>query len=81
MKERVKQGGHHIAEETIKRRYFTGLKNLLTHYLPLADTANILNNSSEQSLMRMIARKTKNQPIEILDPTTWEKLERASHER
>jgi predicted ABC-type ATPase len=77
--ERVKQGGHHVSEETIVRRYYAGLKNLLNHYLPIADRAYILDNSSEESLKRMIARKNMNGSIDILDKIIWEKIEKATH--
>ena len=26
---------HHVPEESVVRRYYAGLKNLITHYLPL----------------------------------------------
>jgi len=38
---RVQQGGHHIPEGAIRRRYFAGLKNLIKHYLPLVDDLKI----------------------------------------
>ncbi|VHO04344.1 hypothetical protein RHT_01325 [Candidatus Rhabdochlamydia sp. T3358] len=28
---------HNVPKEVIIKRYYTGLKNLLTHYLPLVD--------------------------------------------
>jgi predicted ABC-type ATPase len=34
---RVKQGGHPVPEEDIRRRYGTGLQNLFRLYRPLAD--------------------------------------------
>jgi predicted ABC-type ATPase len=45
---RVAEGGHHIPEEVIRRRYILGLKNIVTHYLPIAHTALILDNSAGQ---------------------------------
>jgi predicted ABC-type ATPase len=36
--ERVRQGGHDISEETIKRRYEKGLKNFFRLYQPIADS-------------------------------------------
>jgi predicted ABC-type ATPase len=42
---RVEQGGHYIPEDTVRRRYYAGIKNLITHYLPLAERALILDNS------------------------------------
>ena len=35
---RVRQGGHHIPEETIRRRYMAGIKNFFALYRPLADS-------------------------------------------
>lgn len=79
--QRVKQGGHHVPEEAIVRRYHAGLKNLLIHYLPLADSVLVLDNSSETSLKRLIARKNVNSSLEILDRAIWEKIESAAYER
>lgn len=79
--QRVKQGGHFVPEETIIRRYYAGLKNLLVCYLPLADTANVLDNSSEEPLTRLIARKSMNGSLDILDRAIWKKLEQAAYER
>ncbi|MBF5058977.1 zeta toxin family protein [Candidatus Neptunochlamydia vexilliferae] len=76
--QRVKQGGHHIEKETIVRRYFAGLKNLLKHYLPLVDSALIMDNSSEELPKKIIAKKETNTSIEILDPVTWKKIEEAA---
>ena len=81
VEERKKQGGHFIPKETIIRRYHSGLRNLLTFYLPLADTANILDNSSEQSSMRLVAKKNKNHPLEIVNQLLWERLEKSAHGR
>ncbi len=43
---RVAEGGHHIEEEVIKRRYVRGLKNLFEIYLPIVNKALIFDNSS-----------------------------------
>ena len=75
------QGGHHIPEQTIIRRYYAGIQNLLKWYLPLATTAYIMNNSSEHSLKRLIARKNKNGSMEIFDKKTWEELEKTADDR
>lgn len=34
---RVAKGGHHIADEVVKRRYYRGLKNLIHLYIPICD--------------------------------------------
>ena len=80
--QRVKQGGHHVPEDSIVRRYYAGIKNLIVHYLPLADEALIIDNSSEEeALNRVIARKNKNHPIAILDKIAWGKIKEIADER
>lgn len=80
--QRVKQGGHHVPEESVVRRYYSGIKNLILHYLPLADEALIMDNSSkEEASRRVIARKNKNDSIDILDTTVWKKIKEISNER
>lgn len=78
--QRVKQGGHHVPEAVIRRRYYLGLKNLLTCYLPLVDTARIMDNSSKEASRRLIASKDKKE-LNILDRNRWEQLEKAADER
>lgn len=79
--QRVKQGGHHIPEETVTKRYYLGVKNLVTYYLPLVDEALILDSSSEESSKRLIARKNKNYPLDVLDRDIWGKIEEIAHEQ
>ncbi len=79
--QRVKQGGHNVPEESIIRRYYLGIKNLIFHYLPLADEAFIMDNSSETSERRLIARKNRNNQIDILDRDIWKKIQEISCER
>ncbi len=79
--QRVKQGGHFVPEESIVRRYYLGIKNLFRHYLPLADEALILDNSSENSAKRLIARKNKKTSLKIMDVDIWEKMEKIANER
>ncbi|MGD0665813.1 MAG: AAA family ATPase [Rhabdochlamydiaceae bacterium] len=79
--QRVKQGGHHVPEETIIRRYYLGLKNLLNYYLPLVDTALVMDNSLELLPKRHIAMKIKNDSLDILDSEVWDKIQRAAYDR
>ena len=41
---RVSQGGHHIPEDVIRRRYLSGLWNMRHLYLPLAYDAFVYDN-------------------------------------
>jgi predicted ABC-type ATPase len=45
VQERVRQGGHSVPETTIRRRYFSGLRNLFNVYMSLADDWFIYDNS------------------------------------
>lgn len=79
--QRVKQGGHNIPEKTVIRRYYLGIKNLILHYLPLVDEALIMDNSSEKSSKRLIARKNKNNPLDVIDRAIWNKIEEIANEQ
>ncbi len=43
--ERVRQGGHHIPEDTIRRRFAAGLRLLKTVYQPLVNQWAVYDNS------------------------------------
>jgi len=78
--QRVKQGGHHIPEDIIRRRYYRGLKNLVSLYLPIVDTALIIDNSSAvSSVKKVIAKKGIGTPLKIDDMENWEKIMRLAN--
>ena len=70
---RVSQGGHHIPEEVIRRRYQTGLRNMRNLYLPLADDATIYDNRDRA--LRVIARRASGSPLSVVDEEIWAKIE------
>jgi predicted ABC-type ATPase len=37
VRDRVRRGGHHVPDETVRRRYARGLRNFFTLYRPIAD--------------------------------------------
>lgn len=76
--QRVKQGGHNIPKETVIRRYYLGIKNTLNLYLPLSDTAVILDASSETG--DLIAFKSEKQ-LKIIKKSTWKEMEQCVYER
>ena len=43
--ERVRQGGHDVAELTIRRRFHAGIANFHTRYAPLVDAWVLYDNS------------------------------------
>ena len=46
IKQRVKQGGHHVPDEDVKRRLARSLNNFFDLYMPLADAWDIFDNSA-----------------------------------
>lgn len=45
---RVRQGGHHVPDEDIDRRYRAGLENLFSIYLPLFDRLELRDGREER---------------------------------
>ncbi|MCP5169537.1 MAG: zeta toxin family protein [Hahellaceae bacterium] len=48
VEQRVKQGGHHIPAEVVRRRYQAGLDNFEQYYAPLVDSWVLYNNAGDQ---------------------------------
>jgi len=71
--ERVRMGGHNVPEETIRRRYKTGLRNFFQLYKPLTDFWRFYDNS-DPSGPRLIASGSRNQNDDIQDVEIWAKI-------
>jgi predicted ABC-type ATPase len=71
--DRVRAGGHGVPEATIRRRYDAGLKNLLQLYVPLADTWQLVDNSSMCRPRRIAAGGTHG-PAHVYDPLAWQAI-------
>ena len=67
---RVRAGGHHIPEETIRRRYVASFKNFVQLYRPIADVWDVLDNTSPEGL-RLVASGNLGTEVVIKDPTIW----------
>lgn len=75
---RVRSGGHHIPEDTIRRRYSRSVSNFFRLYRPLCDVWRVYDNSGDYS--RFIAYGDDSRET-ILDGDTWARIERsADHE-
>lgn len=46
--ERVRMGGHNVPEETIRRRYYSGIRNFFKLYRPLTDKWFFYDNSAAE---------------------------------
>ena len=70
---RVKEGGHHIPEDVIRRRYRGGLKNFFNLFLAKVDNWLFVNNSGDK--YEIIAEGALNEET-IGNIEQWEKLKR-----
>jgi predicted ABC-type ATPase len=68
--ERVKQGGHHVPESTIRRRYERSVTNFFRLYRSIVTTWEVYDNS-EYAAPRLIASGDEAGET-ILDQQTWE---------
>jgi predicted ABC-type ATPase len=50
--QRVRQGGHHIPEATVRRRFAAGLANFEHLYAPLVDAWALYDNAGAQPVLR-----------------------------
>jgi len=72
VKARVLAGGHSIPEETIQRRYRSGIENLSKIYLPICDYWMIFDNSEHPSIL--IAEGFQNKEIEIYSQDIYKQI-------
>lgn len=71
--ERVRQGGHNVAEEVVRRRYFAGLRNFFATYGDLVNTWQVYDNA-ELTGPQLIASKTEEPPQRVFDAIAWGNL-------
>ncbi len=69
---RVSAGGHSIPEETIRRRYDRGLKNLFDLYLPIANSWRIFHASA--TIPIEVVRFDHSTGERIFDEALWQKI-------
>jgi predicted ABC-type ATPase len=72
VRDRVRRGGHHVPDDTVRRRYRSGLRNFFDLYRPLADTWRFLDNS-DPSGPKLIAFGTVDSQ-DVFDPNTWDQV-------
>jgi predicted ABC-type ATPase len=73
---RVSHGGHNIPADVVVRRYYAGVSNMRNLYLPLAEEAEIYDNSDR--LRILIAEKREGSALFVHDPVRWMKIEEAT---
>src|SRR5437762_10418642 len=73
--ERVRAGGHHVPDETIRRRYSRSVRNFLELYRPVVTTWQVYDNSNGYA--RLIAF-TNGYFETILDQDVWDSFNRSA---
>jgi len=75
VQQRVNQGGHHVPEETIRRRYNSGILNFFQLYRPLADNWRFYDNSNPLEI-RLIASGRGIVEEVVSANGTWDSIKR-----
>ena len=76
---RVRNGGHSVPEEVVRRRYVRGLENFFNIYRPIADSWLMLDNSSRHA-PRAIAWRNAGGPLQVVKSGPWKAL-RSEYEK
>ena len=70
--QRVKEGGHNVPEDVIRRRFQLGISNLLNLFIPICDSVHVWKNTLKAQL---IAEKQEGQQeMTILDEKEWKNI-------
>lgn len=67
--ERVRNGGHNIPEEVVRRRYRNGINNLFKLFMPICDVWIVADNS--QNDLKLIAKKSAGFDITVENNDIW----------
>ncbi len=73
--ERVRAGGHHIPDATVRQRYSKSIRNFFELYRPLTDEWRVYDNTLKQA--RLVAFGLGDHE-HVLDGDTWTDIERSA---
>lgn len=71
--ERVRQGGHDVPEQVVRRRFVVGLRNFFARYQPIVDSWQLFDNSLASG-PRLVAARLAGEERRILDLEAWNTL-------
>ncbi len=75
IKERVREGGHDVPAEDVRRRFSRGIINFFTLYEPLVDSWMLFDNSKEKPVLIV---KRSNGKTEVVDPEMFAAVQRGT---
>ena len=67
--ERVRDGGHNVPHETVRRRYGKGLRNLFGLYEEIASTWRLYDASGSEP--QLVAARLDRHGVNVYDQNTW----------
>ena len=70
---RVQKGGHHVPDETIRRRYHAGLRNFFRLYQSVVDAWILFDNASTE-VHKLIALQVEGAEIQVTNQTLWDSI-------
>ncbi|HVF54504.1 MAG TPA: AAA family ATPase [Pyrinomonadaceae bacterium] len=70
VRQRVRQGGHDIPDEVVRRRYASGVRNFFGLYRPLANSWGLYDNSVYNN-PHMVAIGGENMETRVFDEQVW----------
>lgn len=65
VEQRVRFGGHHVPDDVVIRRYYAGMRNLFSLYVPISDYWLLVDNTVDP--YQMIAEGERNNVTEVYD--------------
>jgi predicted ABC-type ATPase len=74
IKQRVAEGGHHVADSDIKRRFIRSINNFAQIYKPLVDTWFLFDNSKA---IPILAAKYKGNGVVVVDEDSFNAINRS----
>jgi len=75
---RVSEGGHHIPDDVVIRRYYRGISNLLNLYAEICDRWIVIDNTEPPS--EIIANGSTDAEKTIFNNDIWETILKQSHD-
>ena len=71
--QRVKEGGHNVPTDVIRRRFQLGISNLVNLGIPICDSVHVWNNTKGEA--QLVAKQTtETAGLEIIDKNMWNHL-------
>ena len=70
---RVAQGGHHVADEVVRRRYDRGLRNFFGVYMPVVDEWMMFDNSGNRGYELIASQVEPGEPT-VADAAAWRSI-------